>query len=321
MSIKEGKVASVQLASFGLKAHSSGVRLPSGRFNTLAETLSEQWTEFARQQIGPSDRIAATLYLRSTESALEVALGCEAEIPTLRLKPVVEALNAASAGMGWLVAKAVDSLVTDHFPVHTPAAVRWAAEHVWHRGWTTDEDLMEELRQDLSAEEAAEVKTLQDFKDLFGFPWPSDFDADVEGHTFLFGGAPWPKLPSRAAAQAFVRDQSIVPALRACVNDALAVLKDTRRKNHPCSVFTTPDEMSVGTTCLVVWDDDHTAIETLEHHEQQCFESGEGSEIQFTYSAPLDDDAAITRLVQQTKALVKRFALASRLLSHLPEAR
>lgn len=321
MSLKDGKIASQQLASFGLKAHSSGVRLPSGRFDNLAHTLAGQWTEYASKQVGPVDTLSAVLYLRTTESHLELSLACEQHIPVLRLKPVVEALNAAHPGMGWLVAKAVTDLVADYFPVYTPGAVRWFAEYVWHQGCSTDEDLMEQIRSEYSPEEVGDLQTLEDFKDRWPHPWPSDFVADVEGHTFLFGDKTWPKLPTRAAARAFCGRKDVDPGLRACVKDALAALQDFGKKKHICSDFDHPDDGSVGSTALVVWDDSHLAIETVEHHEQQCYEASEGSEIQFTYRAPLEDDEAITQLVRKTKALVKRFALASRLLSHFPEAR
>jgi PRTRC genetic system protein F len=328
----------IPLASFALQGNALGVPLPAGRFDDPLKTLTQQWSDYIKACCGHSI-LSLGIRIRSGDNEICADIYAEPGIATFRLKPMIEQLNAAKAGMGWFVHDAVKAIGDQRIPIYLPSTMLDLGDYLWFQDCSTDAEFASRIRE----EEGGKKRTLAQLKEEYSHPWPSDLDAAVDGHTWMLGRHYWPehqakrpkgwrkpRVPSKAEAKAFAARADVPEELRRVVADAIGLLEDAKKKSHPLADIghLNEDELAelyghydeyigrIGAMCFVAWDDPEILHEAVSHFEELEMQSSESCEVHFVIRAPHGDEAATDKAVKQLKAVVQRFALASKLLSH-----
>jgi len=330
------------LASFALRGHAMGVPLPSGRFTDPGKTVASQWQAYIAGQCGQHNDLALDLEVCTDETGLRVVVSTSSNLNVFRLKPVIEQLNAVSKGMGWFVVDAIYAIEKHGYPLYLPSTMGDYACYLWHQGCTTDKEFARELRHQQDNPKRWSLEKLKEHHDQ---PWPSDLDAAVEGHTWLLKRyyhdgvresqrAPgWrkPAIPSRAEVLALLGKRDVDPLARAVLKAADDLLVEVECEAHPLADVggLSSEELQaefgwhgdeenvdiLGATGIVVWDDPDTLLEALEHWEEYQMQGGDATTTVMVIRAKAGSDQQMATTVNQLKALVRRHALASRLLS------
>lgn len=334
-----GALAPRHMAALALAAHAKGVSLPGGRFVTPKDTLSKQWNTYIAQQCGSDDPLCMHLEIEVDEDKVTAAFSAMNSLSVLRLKPIVQRLNRAHEGLGWLVYDIV-AQAGHSLPMYDPSRLGDIAQHLWFYGYWSDEDVLEEIR---CMDESLEDKSMEEIRKSFTHPFPSDLIASVDGHGWMLGAYDFdpkrrkprfkkPKACSLDTAAAFASGRSR-SALKQLVADALELRKDLQRKKpHAWHEEFEPkasdlseylDEDSyiprIGATCFVVWDKSYTTIDAANHYEEYEMNGGEGTDVFYLLKADPTQPGEVDRFVSRMQEIIRRYALVSRLLRHFPK--
>jgi PRTRC genetic system protein F len=327
------------MAALALAASAHGVPLPTGRFMNPKDTLNKQWKSYIASECGKADPLAMYLHIEVAEDKVLAAFSSRHQLTTFRLKPVILDLNKVKPGLGWFVYDIVASAGRS-LPIYDPAEVAGFAEHIWFQGNWTDEGFLDELK---CMEDTFEGKSLEEVREICEHPFPSDMIASVDGHKWMLnayclgksGG--WtkmggkPKACALSDAEAFAHGRSRSP-LKTLVCNALDLRRELTRKGGIKWEDLRPKASDlghgyldddaylgrIGATCFVVWDKPHMAWDAASHFEEYEMNGGEETDIFYLVKADPTVAGELDRFVSNMQAIIKRYALVSKVLQHFP---
>ena len=334
-----GSLAAKQMASFSLTAHTMGVPLPEGMFINPIDTVNKQWRNYLAANCGLDEPLGLSLYVEFCRDTIKVAVTTASHLNIFRLKPVIEKLNQRQVGLGWLVFGIINSATANGYPIYKIDDMASMASNVWYNGEGSDEAVAELLRE---YEGYGPEVTLACLKDENLFPWPSDLVKAVDGHEWMLGFWDFdtktnrpirrgekPKTCSLKEARTFLKQPRANQTLKAVVSNALALRAELHRKNSKLIdakriiedvVDSETDYYPVvGASCAVVWDQHEQLFEAVEHSEESDMNSGEMTDVIYTFSADPDQESQVTELIQSMQDFVKRHAAISRVLRYFPK--
>lgn len=330
-----GALAPINLAKFALSSHAAGVALTMAKFTDPKTSLVKQWERYFRQECGNGDLLGLDITCVVDDEKVQVVVEAASYLKTFRLKPVIEHLNGAMAGLGWFVYDAVSKIASHRYPMYHIRDLGSFCEMLWHNGHTKDADLAAELKLMDGLSSNTNMKKM---RELYQFPWPSDIDADVDGHKWMLDGSQRsPKTASHKEAQAFVKANAAAPDLVAVVKSSLALLEHVQDAEN--SLANAPQEElfegdgdgdgeycgddyqpnRIGGSCVVVWDKATLMYEAMNHYEELELNGGEATTTHFVFRADASSDAHLETTVKRLQSLVRHHALAGRLLQHFPK--
>lgn len=333
------------IATFSLEAHANGVGLPGGSFTDPKNTLLKQIRNYISASCGPRDPLKLELSVDVREDLLTICVSTTSAIPTFRLKPVLEGLNAVRAGLGWFVYDVIVAATQDRYPMYLPRDICGFAEHMWFDVSMSDEDFAQQLRDNEGWDETMSIEQLK--AEHQGI-WPSDLERAFDDHAWMLNASVWdskkqrlvskhkaPKRVPLAAAKKVARDPATPAELRSVVQAALDLSAELEREDSALNgdhwltdeesaeryyYHHDADEMSrIGGACMIVWDDTSVFYEVLSHWEEFEMNGGNCSDIHYAFRGDPQDQAAMLALVKSFRDFVSRHAAISKVLQHFPQ--
>jgi len=320
------------LARFANAAERAGVTLPSGDFLDIEQVVAAQWNQFlaARYPEGVFDGLAGEPVIGVDDESLQVVIHAQSRLNAYQLKPVVEALEARAAGLGWFV-EAVLTRAGFHGHLIYDMGMATYMLDVFHSSLEefTDEGyaraLLLENGDALGTTKAPiPVETIDSLRQQYGF-WPSDLLAEVGGHAHLLRNgqfsAPAPKAMNWRQARQWLRAcprHALAGAVDAAIRLQRALERDAARE----FVWNSLDDETetLGALCFLVWDAPDLVFEAVQHFEQNQYSAGAVVEAfaRRTLDLRHASDHALQALAAATVAYFARWALLGSLLSHFP---
>ncbi|TWO71491.1 PRTRC system protein F [Caenimonas sedimenti] len=334
------------LARFAQASEKIGVPLPSGTFTSIEQMLEAQWSGYATSVFAHlSEELApAKPYVTVRDDRLEVAIGACSGLSVYRLKPVIEALEAAEPGIGWFVHSVLDKcrvhgheiydlalagyVFYGHIDMHEFTDEAYARALLWEEGVEPPEDgplppdQIEEMRGNYGMWPSDTIADAGGFKHLYGYVAVETGPKSARGETDRR-----PKVASDTKVRQWLRangGHQLQPAVDVALRlkTALAMDKDRAFVWHsPRDPYQGEDWDPMGALALLTWDDPGLLIEAVEHHEQNLMNGGQAIEAFARTSLPLSAATRLTKLVDlasDTKQYLQRWSLLAELLSHLP---
>ncbi|MCV0439049.1 MAG: PRTRC system protein F [Hydrogenophaga sp.] len=326
------------LARFALAGEASGVALPGGQMQSVQEVVAQQWTDFVSQRYeGLGQTLLGHPRVEVSDELLTIYIGADQHLPTFQLKPVVEPLEVAMAGLGWFVNEVLEQARCSGLFMYDMAMV---AYHLDYRLSELDEFTDECFARLLLAEEGAREyeddspvseDKIAALREQY-VHWPSDILNSVGGHAHLLGTVSYkPKAKkqrngrpaSTRAVKRWLKTNGKHPQAP-CVSAALDVHAALTKKGAPEFGFFqdeySADMESIGAMCFLAWDDPHLLWETAAHAEENSYNAGDVVEAYARKTLPLKDgvtDQQLAGLVVQLKDYLNAWHLLERLMSHL----
>jgi PRTRC genetic system protein F len=316
------------LAVFALEAHALGVSLPGGKFTTTTNTIAAQWKKYIEAVVGRKSPLALDLAFAVTDKGIAAHVGATRYLNSLRLKPTIEALNEALAGLGWWAYDIVAQSCADRFPIYQIRDYAYFLEENFPCDKFSDQGIVDTFNE-MNGEDLTEDEVREQFQGV----WPSDLIKDVDGHRWMLSPGDYdyatqrytkakrPRAASLRKAKAFAKGNG--PAeLRAVVKDFIALHQELKRPKSLMSEGvpdTFDDEEAldaVGASCMLVWDHDSLAMELLQHHEEFVMGCGQSTDVHITFNAKGVEANHLAHLAQTIKDFVTRYAAISKAFSH-----
>ena len=319
------------LARFARAAARCGVALPAGEFRTIEQVVAAQWNAFLASQFAPGtvDAMAGTPVIDVDDSALRIVVHAHSRLNAYQLKPVVEALEADTPGLGWFV-EAVLTRASRH------------ALQIYDMGMTST--MLEVLHGELEefsdqayaralllqeGHEAADgpipQERIDELRTHYGF-WPSDLLADVGGHGHLLAswqtrGVSRPQVLSALAAGRWLRQQPQHPRA-ALVHAALALQRLLACDRERAFVWDgeVDETEPLGALCFLAWDSPQLLFEAVQHFEENQYQGGMAVEAFARRTLPFSqaDDRQLQTLARHTRTYLQAWARLAQLLAHFP---
>lgn len=329
------------LARFSKAATAVGIALPEGDFLNIEEVVKAQWLQHLQRSY-PADAFRGAVGLpviRVTDDRLQVVIGAASNLDVYQLKPVVTALEAMQAGLGWYVHSVLDMATHHAHEMYGMAQV----PYMLHAALYDLEEFSDEAyarslimdQGDYPPEGPIPQETMEQLRQDYGY-WPSDLLKDVDGHAHLLGGpsAPGSKPPKRLTirqARNWLRGNpgaSHAEVVQAALDLETACKRDADRTFlwHGSRVMShdayDEDEDPMGAMCFIAWEDPELLMEAVSHFEQNQYNGGQAVEAFARTTLFLEDnqttDADLRKVAKATADYFNRWALLSRLLSHFP---
>lgn len=330
------------LARFALASEAQGLALPDGNFTVLQDVVAQQWTNYLNSI---SDRIGETLVgspeIVVSDEHFSVLIGARPDLETFLLKPLIEAMEDASPGLGWFVVDVLSSarchglffydmamvpyelgyLLADLDEFTDQAYARAILYEEGERGWDD--------HSEVPPAKLAEMRRTY-------LHWPSQILEAVGGHHHLLGlgasrldkksGRSPVRSLSPAQVRRWLRRQEADSTLMQCVRTALALHEAVTAKDAPNFVFHTgcDDLGPVGAMCFIAWDDPAILWEAAGHAEENAYNGGDVIEAFARKTYSLEDgisDQQLAALVKDTKGFLNQWHLLEQLVSYFPTAR
>lgn len=329
----ETGLAEKAFAGFALQAHADGVRLPGGRFTTISHAINKQWRALINSSLKDHNSpLNMSMQLHGTDEKITVSIGVPGTLEILRMKALVEALNAAADGLGWWVAELANSAARDYYPIYT--LEKTADNFCSNEGTSlTDADLVETINDREGRDEDDQMND-QELAEAYCGMWPSDLIDAVDGHSWLFHQQRWDKktgqhqligekpfIASDADANEFLKRSGGEPHLKAAVQ-AFAELSielgrtDSKLKNGSRGEAYEDEYVeAIGASCALVWDDSTLLMQCVSHWEVDLQNCGEYTDEHITFSADSMSDEDIGTLIQSIKDFVERHRAISKAFS------
>lgn len=330
-------VIDCNLASFALEAHALGVLLPAGKFTTTTASVKAQWEKYIASVCpGHNKKVAAAdldMAIYATPDEIIVSISAVSAIDTLRMKPLVEALNAACKGLGWWVFDVASNASREgQYPIYDPRAIADFLQQSNFSEGMTDESVIEAINDNYygSRDQEKEFTTRQECEEENQVFWPSDLISSFGDHAWMFGAnydsdkkkytviGKKPFASNLVAARKFVKGRGAVE-LRNAVQCFIDLHEDLERpdswmKRHDLNKVSDEDDFNgetIGASCILVWDDEIMAHDLIYHHESDLQNGGEYSENHIVYRADIGNEEMLYDLFQSTKDFVIRHTLIS----------
>jgi PRTRC genetic system protein F len=321
------------LAKFALAAESVGMALPGGALNSPIRIVQEQLQNWLDTQIGDNARatLSGSPAIEADRSAVRFFMNASSSLATLRLKPVIEALENVEAGLGWFVVDVIELSNGSGISVYSPRQMGYHADHHF-LGAQSDLDFLVEMQ----SLEGAELPTgqeelaamLNQAKSDYGL-LPSLVLESVGGHRHLLGwstppGSKNPQSMPLSRVKALISQETLPGDLLPCVLDAVelshlySVDKDAFMWSYDTGDY--EDEEPVGGACFIAWDDPSILMELAEHYEVHHMQSGTALECLCRLAVPASaSDKDFRRFAKLICLYFKQWNALGNLLSHFPE--
>lgn len=322
-------VNDMTLAMFALEANTQGVPLPGGTFRTVEKTLTEQWEKFIVSLTPRNDPLVVSLHFKVLPEALVASVVCESRLNTLRLKPLVEALNELQPGLGWWVFDVAERADMDMFPMYSISDYVHLLQSDWYLESFSDQAVVDRMN-----EGCEEEQTMDELKDDTSVFWPSDLVASMDGHLWMLKAFDLPedqrhcaenKKPCLATLEevsAFLNSRA-PSELVAAVKDFLLLQQELERSDSQMKKGTCAfseeygcDAEIMGASCVLVWDDHCVAWDLIQHYEQRLMECGEASDTAIEFKTTGCGSEDMQNLTTMVKDFVTRYAAIGRAFSH-----
>lgn len=278
-------IAHQSLAKFSLAAEKVGMALPGGPFTKLETIVKDQLQGWLEKQIGPKARET----LRGQPSLLADADGIEffmkalSDLELLRLKPIIDALEAKVAGLGWYVVDVIEKSHGRGIGLYSPASMSHHS-YYYFSGAESDEEFVKEMRaqegeDDPSPEEMDEL--IEQARNDFGY-LPSSMLDSVDGHAHLLGwaspdGKSKRKHLKTKQVASLLKKTDLQEPLRQCVLDAMALdrIYSTCKGAYCWDHSNDEVEMDpIGAACFIAWNSADMLFELVQHYEEDSYNSG-----------------------------------------------
>ncbi len=318
-------------AKLALCSSSLGLELPHGRFTSPIDSLRKQWKSYIATQGGEANPLKLDVYVLAEEEKLKFIVEATSAIPCFKLKPVVTALNKAQPGLGWFVFDVITLISGTGFPVYQIGDLASFAEYIWHNGACTDDEYLDQLREEYPMPVSDEY-----IRSQHPHAWPSDMEEAVDGHAWMLNryhlraGNKRPAKATISDARRFTENRRSPRELVSVVRAALQLRRYLKSKSAAELTLGRSEEDQewdegyapdrLGASCILVWDKHQVLLDALSHWEEFQM-NGESTMTHHYFEAPASDDEALADLVSQFKRLVRLYALAGELLRHFPTLR
>ena len=270
------------LAKFSLAAEKFGFELPGGEIPKVESIVQRQLQAWMDKHIGANARACLVarpvIYANATE--IEFFMQAQSDLELLKLKPVIEALEAEAPGLGWYVVEVIERSAGHGINLYSPSAMGYHAYGQFH-GAESDEDFVREM-YDMNGEGEPSPEQLATFlaeaKESYSY-LPSSVLESVDGHAHLLGwtshdGKSAPKRLKARQVSRSLRASTLPPELQQCVLDAIALDRLYSKNKH---VYTWDGEDDqIGAACFVGWSATDLMFELAEHYETDCYNCGGG---------------------------------------------
>lgn len=309
------------LAGFSLAAHSRGLPLPKQPFTTLLDALNAQFNSYLRAQTGDTELLPMSLRFVMEDQSLHMIGYPSQNLPVIKLRQVVEEINAVCPGLGWYIPQTIARSHAAALPVYDPCRMRSIAEFMWFSGAESDEEMILELYgEEVTDENRGSLTEMLHEENAYT---PSMWSQSMGGNPELWASA----KPSTSAS--FDRKLRMVMGTDTVSETARTALQQARdfnrllKKQKPFGFDFNKDlpEDSgdqIGALAFVVWDDTGLPLELIHHFETSAYE-GDAYEETLHCTFDLSDRMQWPHTIDAIKAYVARFVSFSKLLSTLEQ--
>ncbi|ABE46937.1 PRTRC system protein F [Polaromonas sp. JS666] len=279
-------IAHQTLAKFSLAAEKCGMELPGGDIPKLESIVQMQLQGWLDKQVGANARacLGGQPLISANSSEIEFFMRAVSNLELLKLKPVIEALEAKVPGLGWYVVDVIERSNGRGISIYSPAAMGY---HSFSQlqGAESDEDFVKEMQamegeDEPSPEELAELieQARSDYAYL-----PSKVLESVEGHAHLLGWASpnakhGPKRLKTKQAAYLLKTAELPDGLKQCVTDAIALDCLYGKDKGAYTWDNSQDEEQIGAACFIAWNDAEMLFELVQHYEEDTYNSGTAME-------------------------------------------
>ncbi|MFC6281188.1 PRTRC system protein F [Polaromonas aquatica] len=275
-------IAHQSLARFSLAAEKFGMELPGGEIPQLDAIVQKQLQGWLDTQIGANARscLRGQPLIIANSSEVEFFMRAVSNLELLKMKPVIEALEAEVPGLGWYVVNVIERSNGRGIGIYSPASMSYHSHHYFN-GAESDEDFVREMRamegdDDPSPEELPDL--IEQAKTDYGY-LPSKVLESVDGHAHLLGwaspnGIHGPKHLKTKQVEYLLKTTVLPDGLKQCVNDAIALERLYRKNKGEYSWDNSDDEDQIGAACFIAWNDAEMLFELTGHYEEDCYNSG-----------------------------------------------
>lgn len=309
------------LAGFSLAAHSRGLPLPTQPFTTLLDALNAQFNSYLLAQTGHTDLLPMDLkFVMEDQSLHMVGYPCQ-NLPLIRLRQVVEEINAVCPGLGWYIPQTIARSHAAALPLYDPYRMRSIAEYMWFTGAETDEEMIQEIYgEEVTDENRDSLTEMLHEENAYT---PSMWSQSMGGNTEIWAAS----NPSTSASfDRKLRKAMGTDTVSETARTALQQARDFNRllkKQESLRLDFNKDLPEdggdqVGALAFVVWDDTELPFELVQHYESSAYE-GDAYEETLHCTFDLSDRTQWPHTIDTIKAYVVRFVSFSKLLSTLEQ--
>lgn len=279
-------IAHQTLAKFSLAAEKFGMDLPGGDIPKLESIVQMQLQGWLEKQIGANARacLSGRPQITASSSGIEFLMGAVSNLELLKLKPVVEALEAKVPGLGWYVVRVIERSNGRGISIYSPMAMSYHC-HSNLNGSESDEDFVKDMRamegeDEPSPEELPEL--IEQAKSDYGY-LPSTVLGSVDGHAHLLGWSapdkkPGPKRLKTKQAAYLLKSADLPDGMKQCVSDAIALDRLYSKDKGAYIWDNSEDEEQIGAACFIAWNDPELMFELAGHYEEDSYNSGTAME-------------------------------------------
>jgi len=281
-------IAYQSLAKFSLAAEKVGMALPGGPFTKLETIVKDQIQGWLEKQIGPKARetLRGQPSLIANSDGIEFFMNALSDLELLRLKPIVDALEANVAGLGWYVVDVIEKSHGRGIGLYSPASMGYHSYH-YFCGAESDEEFVKQMRAQVG-EDGEENPSPEKMEELIeqarnDYAYlPSSMLNSVDGHAHLLGwaspeGKPKRKYLKSKHVASLLKKTDLWEPLRQCVLDAIALdrIYSTSKGAYSWDFSNDEDEMEpIGAACFIAWNSADMLFELIQHHEENTYNSG-----------------------------------------------
>lgn len=270
------------LAKFSLAAEKFGFELPGGDSRKLEDIVQLQLQGWLDKQIGLNARkcLRGKPLIAVSTSEIEFFMQSVSNLELLKMKPVIEAIEAKVPGMGWYVVDVIERSHGRGISLYSPLSMSHHS-YYYFNGSESDEEFVREMRaqegeDDPSDEDLAEL--IEQAKNDYGY-LPSAVLESVDGHAHLLGWSSPSGKQSRKnlkmkQVSAMLKSADLPDALKQCVSDAIALDRIYSKDKGVYCWDNSNDEDQIGAACFIAWNDAEMLFELVGHFEEDSYNNG-----------------------------------------------
>lgn len=313
------------VADLVLEAHTQGLQIPSGRFMSIEKTLEQQWKAHVATALGGDSPLGLDLILEINSQGLSASIGAVSRISCLRLKPLIDRLNQAQAGLGWWVYDVAHRSTSDALPIY--GIDDYANMFCIYNGFDdfSDESVVEYYNDNSEESEIAGVAELKESGYIS--LWPSDVVEAMGGYSWMctprtynhetkgWDTNPKPQMATLAEVTHFMQNGA-APDIQTIVKDFIVLHEKLESIGDSRWDQANEDGFPLGATCILVWDSSDVPLQIIDEYEQYLLNCGDSSEVHVTLNLRDSSHDAISGFCETLKTYVAMFAAVGKAFSH-----
>lgn len=270
------------LAKFSLAAEKFGMALPGGDLPKVEDIVQKQLQDWLDIQIGINARkcLNGQPHVVASMDEIEFFMRASSNLELLKLKPVIDALEAEVPGLGWYVVDVIERSAGRGINLYSPSSMSHYA-YYYFNGAESDEEFVKDRRAEEGEDDPSPdelTALIKQAKDDYGY-LPSGLLESVDGHAHLLGWTAADVKQKRKHLKkrqviALLKSVKLADELRQCVTDAI-VLDRLYSKDKGVYCWDNSDEVEqIGAACFIAWDNADMLMELVQHHEEDIYNSG-----------------------------------------------